>query len=169
VEKQLTSMVWTRIAATNTFLLIVITLLLIACNPSTPGKLQSTDTEVPNTKTVAPATEQVPLATNTVTDCVDHLVSGYVISGGYVGPENIKDAPRKYVYEILNENEIFLVSYTAYPPSPVGDKNKVELKFHTGEILVSDYLIACGVYDKPTKTFVVESDGQYIWTFAGKP
>ncbi|MFC2055407.1 hypothetical protein ACFLV7_14090 [Chloroflexota bacterium] len=169
MEKKLTLIVWTQIAATNTFLLLVFTLLLIACNPSTPEKLQSTDTEVLNTKTIAPATEQVPLTTNTFTECVDHLVSGDVISGGYVGPENIKDAPRKYVYEILNEKETFLVSYTAYPPSPVGDERKIELKFHTGEILVGDYLIACGVYDKSTKTLVVESDGQYIQTFPENP
>lgn len=99
-------------------------------------------------------------------------VSGYVVSGGDTTPEGVFDMPRKFVYQIRKDNGAFVnVVYTAYPPSPVGDKKmeKIRLDFHTGNIRVGVYLKARGVYDKETNSVVVVNEGDYIESYAAKP
>ena len=63
------------------------------------------------------------------------------------------------------------MAYTAYPPSPQGErqKQKIELKFHTGTIEIGHYLVARGSYDASTNTLVVAEQGDYIETLPKKP
>ncbi len=99
-------------------------------------------------------------------------IAGYVIGGGDTTPEGLFDVPRKFVYKIKTDDNSFInVSYTAYPPSPVGDiqKKKIRLNFHAGTILIGDYLKARGSYDKNTNTVIVASEGDYIETYTKKP
>lgn len=99
----------------------------------------------------------------------EQIIEGYVVSGGDTTPEGLFDAPRKFVFKIkTDDNSIVDVTYTAYPPSPAGDKErkKIRLSFHSGTILVGDYLKAQGYYDKTTNTLTVAEEGNYIETYA---
>lgn len=99
-------------------------------------------------------------------------VSGYVVGGGDTTPQGLTDAPRKFVYNIQTDDGSFVtVAYTAYPPSPVGDREakKIRLNFHAGTILVGDYLKARGTYDGNTNTLMVAEEGDYIETYPEKP
>ena len=59
------------------------------------------------------------------------------------------------------------VSYTAFPPSPVGDskRNKITLEFAGGSIKIGDRISALGRIDKETNTIVVAEQGDYIKTY----
>lgn len=51
------------------------------------------------------------------------IITGTVIGGGYTTPEGLFDAPRKFVYQVRQDDgSVVKVTYTAYPPSPVGDR-----------------------------------------------
>ncbi len=73
------------------------------------------------------------------------------------------DAPRVFVYQVrLDTGATLEVSYTAFPPSPVGDKQKIRLEFHNGQIQVGDLLEAYGKYDPATNRLTVTEEGDYI-------
>jgi hypothetical protein len=97
-------------------------------------------------------------------------VSGYVVSGGDTTPEGLLDAPRRFEYQIeRDDGSIVTVAYTAYPPSPVGDRTAMTLEFHAGEILIGDFLEARGRLDDSTMSLYVEEEGHHIKTFQKKP
>jgi hypothetical protein len=102
-------------------------------------------------------------------------VSGLVISGGDIAsPDGPTDAPRVFIYEVKRDDgTIAKVSYTAYPPSPVGDvnRNKITLDISGGSINIGDRMEALGRLDKETNTIVVADQGDYIrtWNPASSP
>lgn len=109
--------------------------------------------------------------TTIITKPVKQTVSGQVVGGGDTTPEGLLDAPRKFVYQVKQNNgTIVKVTYTAYPPSPVGDcvGKKIRLSFYSGTIRVGDYLKAYGSFDKTTQTLIVADEGDYIETSAGQ-
>jgi hypothetical protein len=100
------------------------------------------------------------------------IVSGLVISGGDTTPEGLIDAPRRFVYRLEKDDHTDInVSYTAYPPSPVGDTNrkKITLSLYDSGIKVGDYMKAYGTYDKDNDTVVVANEGDYIKTCPQNP
>ena len=77
------------------------------------------------------------------------------------------DVPHTFTIKILKKDSTFTyVSYTAYPPSPVGDaaKEKISLDFHNGLIRTGDFMEARGVLNKDTNTINVRDQGDYIRT-----
>jgi hypothetical protein len=95
-------------------------------------------------------------------------VSGIVIEGGDTTPaDGPQDAPRVFVYKIQKDDGTFVnVSYTAYPPSPEGERERITLDFHGGSIQIGDYLRASGAYyDEATNTITVAKKGDYIMTY----
>ncbi len=50
-----------------------------------------------------------------------------------------------------------------------GVKVEIHLDFHAGEVLVGDYMNACGNFDQATQTIVVVEGGHYIETYPSKP
>ena len=96
-------------------------------------------------------------------------VSGFVLGGGDTTPSGLSDAPRTFIYEVQQEDgSIVQVSYTAYPPSPVGDQQVITLNFFAGSIRAGDYLIARGTYEASTSTLTVIGEGDYIETYLEK-
>jgi hypothetical protein len=95
-------------------------------------------------------------------------VSGIVISGGDTTPsDGPTDAPRIFTYQIKQaDNTLVNVSYTAYPPSPVGEtqQKKFVLSFRGGSVQIGDQMNAQGTYDKASNTVVVSEEGDYIFT-----
>jgi hypothetical protein len=93
-------------------------------------------------------------------------VTGTVISGGDTTPaDGPVDAPRVFVYEIQRDDGTTVnVSYTSYPPSPVGDanRNKITLEIAGGTINIGDRMEALGRINKETNTIVVADQGDYI-------
>ncbi|MCX5792557.1 MAG: hypothetical protein NTY45_10170 [Elusimicrobia bacterium] len=101
---------------------------------------------------------------------VKQVLSGRVVSGGDVIPEGLSDAPRKFIYQVRQDNAaIIKVTYTAYPPSPAGERegNKIRLSFYAGSVKTGDYIKASGSFDNATRTLTVADDGDYIETSAG--
>ncbi|HUS59832.1 MAG TPA: hypothetical protein VMX76_00380 [Nevskiaceae bacterium] len=129
------------------------------------------DLELPITRE-QPTPFPIIIEEENMLDKVVTAVFGYVVSGGDTTPEGLLDTPRKFVFKIKKDSGIFVnVTYTAYPPSPVGDREmgKIRLNFHTGTIRVGDYLITHGVYDKKTDMVVVAQEGDYIETYFERP
>lgn len=109
--------------------------------------------------------------TTETTKPVKQTISGQVIGGGDTTAKGLFDAPRKFVYQVKQDNgAIVKVTYTAYPPSPVGDRErkKIQLSFYSGTIKIGDYLKAYGSFDKTTQTLTVADEGDYIETSAGR-
>jgi len=107
------------------------------------------------------------LGTITQPQPVKLTISGYVVSGGDTTPQGLFDAPRKFVYKIKTDTgSIIDVTYTAYPPSPVGDqeRKKIRLSFHAGSVLIGDYLQARGSFAKSANVLTVADEGDYIET-----
>lgn len=107
------------------------------------------------------------LRTITQPQPVKLIVSGYVVSGGDTTPQGLFDAPRKFVYKVKTDNGSSIdVTYTAYPPSPVGDqeRKKIRLSFHAGSVLIGDYLQARGSFVKSSSVLTVADEGDYIET-----
>jgi hypothetical protein len=105
------------------------------------------------------------------------IISGRVVGGGDTTPAGLLDAPRKFVYEIatdenssIKESPIYM-TYTAFPPSPIGDaqRKKIKLDFHEGRILSGHYIRAGGSYNPTTKTLDVAEEGDFIEAFSEKP
>lgn len=129
------------------------------------------DLELPITKK-QPTPYPTVIEEENMLDKVVTTVSGYVVSGGDTTPEGLFDKPRKFVFKIKKDSGSFVnVSYTAYPPSPVGDREmgKIRLNFHAGTIRIGDYLKARGVYNKETDMVVIAKEGDYIETYPEKP
>jgi hypothetical protein len=100
------------------------------------------------------------------------IISGYVVSGGDATPEGLLDTPRKFVYAIKKDDgSLVNVTYTAYPPSSVGDRErgKIRLTFYKGTIEIGDYLRARGAYNGKSNILTVAEEGDYIETYSGKP
>jgi hypothetical protein len=95
-------------------------------------------------------------------------VSGIVISGGDTTPlDGPTGAPRIFVYEVKRDDGTTVkVSYTAYPPSPIGDANrsKITLDISEGSINIGDRMEALGRLDTENNTIVVAGQGDYIRT-----
>jgi len=100
-------------------------------------------------------------------------VSGIVISGGDTArPDGPLDVPHKFVYQIQQTDGTTVnVSYTAYPPSPVGDaqRARITLDFHDGSINIGDRLEAFGTLDKESNTVVVADQGDFLKTYPHGP
>jgi hypothetical protein len=100
-------------------------------------------------------------------------VTGKVLSGGdTTAPDGPKDAPRVFAYRVQKaDGTVVTVSYTAYPPSPVGDtaRAKITLDFHGGEVRVGDIMEASGTLDPNTATIVIAAQGDYIKTYRPQP
>jgi hypothetical protein len=105
------------------------------------------------------------------------IISGRVNGGGDTTPAGLLDAPRQFVYEIetdenssIKDSPIY-VTYTAFPPSPIGDaqRKKIRLDFHEGRILIGHYIRAGGSYNPNTKTLTVAEEGDFIEAFSEKP
>jgi hypothetical protein len=99
-------------------------------------------------------------------------ISGTVVAGGDTTPEGLEDAPRTFVYSVeTDEGSTIDVVYTAFLPSPAGDREaeEVTLTFHAGEIRIGDYLVARGTYLADSNQLIVGEAGDYIETFAEKP
>jgi uncharacterized protein len=95
-------------------------------------------------------------------------VTGTVISGGADLSDGPQDAPGVIVYEVKKDNgAIIKVSYTAYPPSPVGDANraKIRLDFAGGAIKIGDTMEVSGRMDNEKDTINVAEQGDYIRTY----
>ncbi|HSW58933.1 MAG TPA: alpha/beta fold hydrolase [Dehalococcoidales bacterium] len=96
-------------------------------------------------------------------------VTGTIISGGDTTPPGGPvDAPRIFLYEVKRtDGTIVKVSYTAYPPSPVGNANraKITLEFYESVINIGDKMEALGRIDKQANTIVVATQGDYIRTY----
>jgi hypothetical protein len=93
-------------------------------------------------------------------------VSGYIVSDGYTASaDGPLDALRNFVYTLIRDDGTFVnVSYTAYPPSPAADANKIEMSLYDGDIKIGDYMKAIGTYDKQTNT-VMLGDGDFLKTY----
>lgn len=99
------------------------------------------------------------------------IITGTVIGGGDTTPEGLFDAPRKFVYQVKQDDgSIVKVTYTAYPSSPAGDREmkKIHLSFYAGTVKVGDQLKARGSFDKTTQTLTVADEGDYIETSPGQ-
>jgi len=95
------------------------------------------------------------------------IISGRVTGGGDTTPKGLLDAPRKFVYQIeKDDGSTVNLAYTAYPPSPFGDRQLPKVKFmlHAGSILSGDYIKANGSYDARTNTLSVSQAGDFIET-----
>lgn len=95
------------------------------------------------------------------------IISGRVISGGDTTPEGLLDAPRKFVYQIEKEDgSVVNLTYTAFPPSPFGDRQlkKITLTLHEGRISIGHHVKASGSYDPETNTLTVAQEGDFIET-----
>jgi hypothetical protein len=99
-------------------------------------------------------------------------VTGTVTGGGDTTPANGPvDAPRAFVYQVKRDDgTIVNVSYTAYPPSPVGDaqKEKITLEFAGGTVNIGETMEALGRLDKETNTIEVKGEGDCIRTFSSQ-
>jgi hypothetical protein len=114
---------------------------------------------VPNSTAVTAAT------TSSAQPVKGYEVSGTVLSGGDTSPKGLMDAPRKLAYQLKTQDgRIITVTYTAFPPSPVGDKQKITLKFHQGGVQPGDVMKARGSFDENTLTLLVAEQGDYIET-----
>jgi hypothetical protein len=95
-------------------------------------------------------------------------VNGTIVSGGDTSqPGGPIDTPHIFTWKIQKADGTFMnVSYTAYPPSPVGDaqKKKITLNFRGGSVQVGDIMHARGHFNKETNTLIVANEGDYIYT-----
>ena len=59
-----------------------------------------------------------------------------------------------------------VITYIAYPPSPVGDaqKERIRLHFHEGTIKVRHHIKARGTFDPQTNTVRVGAPNDFIET-----
>ncbi len=95
------------------------------------------------------------------------LVTGRIISGGDETPEGLMDAPRKFVYRIeTDDGSVMSLSYTAFPPSPFGDRQMrgVTLTLHEGRISPGHYVKTNGTYNAETNTLTIAEEGDFIET-----
>jgi hypothetical protein len=154
--------------------------LLAGCRPTLPDAQESPETEGPSSPTAVltavptsqPDSTAVPAATTPdgMPSGMEVEVRGLVLTGGDQSPEGLMDAPRKFVYQVETEERgLINVTYTAFPPSPVGGSQEIELEFHAGEIQIGDFLVAYGRFDAESLTLYVEGTGHFIQTLPEAP
>jgi len=138
--------------------LAVLVALVAGCTPaasSTPGSTQTSSPTLASIPTQCLLPDIIGKAT----------IKGEVLSGGDTTPKGLVDAPRVFVYQVkLEDGALLEVSYTAFPPSPVGDKQKIRLEFHNGQIQAGDLIEAFGTYDPASKRLTAAEEGDYIIT-----
>lgn len=99
-----------------------------------------------------------------------HEIGGVIVGGSDQTPQGLMDAPRTFIYQVkLDSGEQINLTYTAFPPTPAGQKSVYRLTFFEGTINPGNYIQARGTYDADTKTLTVAEDGDFIETFAQKP
>lgn len=94
-------------------------------------------------------------------------VRGKVRGGGDQSPEGRMGGPRRFVYQVETDDGSSVdVAYTAYPPSPFGDRQaqKIRLDFHAGAVQIGDYLVATGRLAEDQTTLEVAEEGDSIQT-----
>lgn len=99
------------------------------------------------------------------------IISGRVIAGGDTTPKGLLDAPRRFVYQVeRDDGSVVNLTYTAFPPSPFGDRqvSKIKLVLHEGRISLGHYIKASGSYDLGTNTLTVAQEGDFIETSSKK-
>jgi len=105
---------------------------------------------------------------NMLTDSTAPMtVAGIIVGGGDTTPQGLSGVPRIFVYQVeRTDGTIVNVSYTAYPPSPVGDvaRGKIVLDFYGGTVSAGDRIDAMGTYKAADNTVVVAQDGDFIRT-----
>ena len=97
-------------------------------------------------------------------------ISGRVIGGGDTTLAGLLDGRRKFEFQVQTAaGDIINLAYTAYPPSPFGDRQmeKIRLSFHEGTIQSGHLLKARGAYDEAANTLVVAEEGDFIETGSG--
>lgn len=141
-------------------IVLCLALILVAC-----------DSPIAETAAIPLIHTVLPPQANLCGPSVDDIkIAGTVASGGYAGPSGVSDAPRKFEYQVeTSDGEIYTITYTAYPPGPASLAEEIRLDFHAGEILIGDYLIACGTLDLDGQVVIVDKDGQFIETYSQKP
>ncbi|MHB1413671.1 MAG: hypothetical protein ACYC1C_00310 [Chloroflexota bacterium] len=147
------------------------TALLVACSAA-PAPAPTSAPSPSSVATVAAPTPTLPAPTPADQAGQGTVVSGYVVGGGDTTPPDLHDAPRRFVYQVKTDSgETVNVTYTAYPPSPVGDRErgKITLNFAGGAVQVGQYLKARGTLDATTAMLLVAEQGDYIETTAAKP
>ena len=95
------------------------------------------------------------------------IITGRIIGGGDTTPEGLQDAPRKFVYQVeKDDGSIVNLTYTAFPPSPAGDRQmaRIKLSLHGGTISQGHYVKASGGYSAGTNTLSVAKEGDFIET-----
>lgn len=116
------------------------------------------------------AAPTITLANSLPDQVSKYAIQGIVIGGGDKSSSSLKGGPHIFIYEVRTDGgEIILVTYTAFPPSPVGKNRVIRLDFHAGEIKIGDYLKAFGSFNPTNLTLYVEDDGDFIETFLSKP
>jgi hypothetical protein len=141
-----------------------------ATEPAPSPVALPTNKSFPTDPPILPSTPVIVPTQSFVGQVKGYEVSGTVLSGGDTTPKGLMDAPRKFAYQIKTEDgKLATVTYTAYPPSPVGDKQKITLKLHGGGVEVGDTMKARGTFDENTMTLVVAEEGDFIETTAATP
>ena len=100
------------------------------------------------------------------------IIVGRVISGTDTTPKGFSDVPRRLVFEVETEDKsVINLTYTAFPPSPIGEQQmkKIRLAFHEGRVLPGHYVKAGGTYRTETNTLTVGKDGDFIETSSERP
>ncbi len=99
------------------------------------------------------------------------IISGRVTGGGDTTPKGLLDAPRRFVYQVeRDDGSVVNLAYTAFPPSPFGDRqaSKIKLVLHEGRISPGHYIKAGGSFDSGTNTLTVAQEGDFIETYPEK-
>jgi hypothetical protein len=104
-------------------------------------------------------------------------VSGHVtnvertLPSGDPYPPDLRDAPAVYrITALVRESDGSkverIISYTAYPPSPVADaqREKIRLSFHERTVRVGHQIWARGTLNPQTNTITVADQGDFIET-----
>jgi hypothetical protein len=134
------------------FFVLLILLMLSSCseNPS----VHTNDNDEIITPSITPLSSGV------------QSITGIVLGGEDQTPEGLLDSPREFIYQIqLDSGEEILLTYTAYPPSPVTDDQPgPQLNFHSGVINPGDSIKAQGTYDAKLRTLTVALETDFIET-----
>jgi hypothetical protein len=95
------------------------------------------------------------------------IITGRIVAGGDTTPKGLLDAPRRFVYQVeKDDGSVVNLAYTAFPPSPVADRqaSKIKLAFHQGKISAGQYVKARGSYDSEKNTLTVSRESDFIET-----
>ena len=149
----------------------IILLFSIVCLAGCAAGNQAVPTPAPEPTALSTTTPTAALAAVPNLDQAGPVqIAGRVLSGGDTTPAGLKDAPRKFSYQVqLEDGREISVQYTAFPPSPAGKHSEIRLQFHAGQIQAGDYVIVSGTYDPAQKVLLVQQKGESIETYPQKP